>query len=212
MTDTYRTDTLKRVVGILIVALAIAGCSHGFFEMLQGYKPTGGFGIDSVGPELGLWGEDPALTILHNFLLTGLISFSLGLVAIYWGLFRIDSRHGALILLAIFVGQTAFGGGVGYIPFYLILCAWAFRIGKPLSGLARLPAGLRRMLAPLALPWALFSALLWLLALFESIAGLSAPALGDQNTLYLVWSALLVVLITMNIALLGAAARDIDNR
>ncbi len=90
MTDTYRTDTLKRVVGILIVALAIAGCSHGFFEMLQGYKPTGGFGIDSVGPELGLWGEDPALTILHNFLLTGLISFSLGLVAIYWGLFRSD--------------------------------------------------------------------------------------------------------------------------
>ena len=67
-------------------------------------------------------------------------------------------------------------------------------------------------LAPLAVPLAFVAALLWIWSLFESIAGLTAPALGDEGTLYAVWTGLLVVLVVMNIAFVGSAARDLAAR
>lgn len=212
MTGTFHNTTIRQVAAIIGVALAIAGCSHGFFEILQGNKPTGGFGIDSVGPELGLWGQDPAITLIHNFLATGSIAFVLGLAIIAWSVWFLDRRHAVLILLALFVVQTLAGGGIGYIPFYLVLTAWASRIDKPLSALARLPLGLRETLAPTALPLALVCAVLWIVALSESILGVSAPYLGDQATLYAIWITLLFVLVLMNVAFIAAAADDLDRR
>ena len=212
MTGTFHNTTTQQVAAIMGTALAIAGCSHGFFEILQGNRPTGGFGIPSVGPELGLWGEDPAVTLIHNFLATGIVAFTLGLAIIVWSVWFLDRRHAALILLALFVVQTLAGGGIGYIPFYLVLAAWASRIDKPLTGLVRLPLGLRETLAPLALPLAMVSALLWIAALTESILGFSAPYVGDQATPYAIWITLLAVLIFMNVAFVAAASQDLEAR
>jgi len=208
----FRNKAIESTVTIFAVALAIAGCSHGFFEMLQGFKPTPSIGIDSVGPELGLWGEDPAFTLIPNYLITGAIAFLLGLVIIVWAIKFLDTNRAVPVLLALFVLQTLAGGGVGYIPFYLILCAWATRMDKPLSGLARLPAGLRGGLAVIWKPLAITGAILWVLALAESILGITAPTIGDQNTLYLVWTMLLAVLVLMQMAFIGAGARDLKNR
>ena len=212
MAGTFRNTTIGQVATIISVALAIAGCSHGFFEILQGNTPTGGFGIDSVGPELGLWGQDPAFTLIHNFLITGSIAFTLGLAIIVWSIWFLDRPHAALILLALFIVQTLAGGGIGYIPFYLVLTAWASRIDKELKLLARLPVGLRETMAPTALPLALVCAVLWIAALTESILGFSAPYIGDQATLYTIWITLLAVLILMNVAFLAAAADDLERR
>lgn len=212
MTRTFRNATIISVARIMTVALAISACTHGFFEMLQGYEPIGGYYFDSIGAELGLWGQDPAVTILHIYLLTGAMAFTFAIAAMVWALFFIERRHGALILLILFVIQTAFGGGIGYIPFYLVLVAWVTRIDKPLAGIAGLPEGLRDALAPLAKPLALVCAIIWIAALTESIAGFSAPAIGDQATFYSIWTGLLVVLILMNVAFVGAAARDLELR
>jgi hypothetical protein len=44
------------IVSTLGIILAIAGFDHGFFETLQGNRPTSGLIIQAIGPEQTLWG------------------------------------------------------------------------------------------------------------------------------------------------------------
>lgn len=39
------------VIAIMGIALAAAGFTHGYFEMLQGNVATGGLEINSIGPD-----------------------------------------------------------------------------------------------------------------------------------------------------------------
>jgi hypothetical protein len=106
--------------------------------------------IDSVGPEQLKWpiGSEPAFTLIPNFLATGIAAIVVGFLAIFWSIFFAHRQNGAVVLLLLFILQTLVGGGVGYTIFYLVVCAHATRINRPLSGWQRLlPSALRGALA-----------------------------------------------------------------
>lgn len=49
-----------------------------------------------------------------------------------WSALGVATRHGPSILLALFVALTLVGGGIGHVPFFLVVCAYATRIRSPL--------------------------------------------------------------------------------
>ncbi len=60
-------------VATLGTIFGISGINHGFFETLQGNVPTPGLFIFAIGEAQKMWlhGDEPAFTIIPNFLLTG---------------------------------------------------------------------------------------------------------------------------------------------
>jgi len=56
-------------VAVLGVVFGLSGMSHGFFEALQGNKPTGGMFIAAIGEAHRMWphGSEPAFTLIPNF-------------------------------------------------------------------------------------------------------------------------------------------------
>jgi hypothetical protein len=55
--------------------------SHGLFEILQGNNSTNGLFIAAIGDSQKMWthGNEPAFTLIPNFLLTGIAAMLVGL-------------------------------------------------------------------------------------------------------------------------------------
>lgn len=203
---TWRTT---RVVG---VTYAMAGLHHGLFEVLQGSRPTPGLGIASIGPDHVRWeyGTDDAITLIPNFLATGIAAMLVSLAIIIWCLFYLRGRRGPSGFLALFVLLTLVGGGIGHIAFFTVAWAYATRMRRPL-------AWWRRVLSPAARPalgrlWApalAASSLLFLLGLELSVFGYPPGVSDPELLLALIWGLLLASLATLNLAYIAAFARDL---
>jgi hypothetical protein len=115
-----------------------------------------------AGPGLPFpFGHEPALTIVPNFLATGILAMFFGLTVIVWSSVCVTGRFGATVLFLLSILLFLFGGGFG--PMSLLIAAWtgATGIDRPLTWWRkRLPAGLRGALAALW-PWFLGAALCW---------------------------------------------------
>lgn len=170
------------VAASLGVAAGIAGLEHGYFEILQGNTRPESLLIVSMGspcvPE-EIWNAcEPAMTIIPNFLVTGILSVILGLLILVWSAAFIQRKHGGLVLILLSVALLLCGGGLFPPLIGLIGGAAGTRINKPLSGK---PGGVTRFAARLW-PWPLVILMVWLLGQFpvghffndflESIMGL----------------------------------------
>ena len=75
------TKTVATWFGIVA---GIAGLEHGYFEILQGNARPEGLMIASMGPPCvaeEVWNAcEPAMTILPNFLVTGILAVILSLI------------------------------------------------------------------------------------------------------------------------------------
>lgn len=204
--------TIWLTAAVMGVGLSIGGFHHGFFEILQGSRPTPGIGIQSIGPDQVRWeyGTDDAITVLPNFLLTGIAAMGVSLAIVSWSILGLRTRSGPSVLLALFVLLTVVGGGVGHIPFFVVLWAYATRIRGELPWWdQRLGGRLRTALSRAWLPTLVLSALLFLAGLELSVFGFP-PLRSDPDMLLLViWSILASSLMLMNVAFIGAIARDL---
>lgn len=74
---------IASTVGILC---GISGMEHGFFETLQGSVAPQTLLISAIGPVQRFWpgGTETALTIIPNFLVTGILAVLGGLAVIIW--------------------------------------------------------------------------------------------------------------------------------
>ena len=141
----------------------VLGMEHGFFETLQGNTNIKGARIMAVGgPGLPFpFGHEPAMTLIPNYLLTGIAAMLAGLAIVLWSAACLQSRYGAVVLLLLSVALLLVGGGFGPISLLIAACIAASRIGKPVPwGLKHLPPGVKRSLA-LLWPWVFSAALLW---------------------------------------------------
>ncbi len=199
------------IVAIFGIVFAVAGITHGVFEILQAPAPKPGLFVDSIGPEQRFWpeGDDPGISILPTFLLSGVFTVGFGVLIIAQCLFGLSLARAAWIFLSLFIAQTLTGGGLGYVPFYLVAWGYLTRVEKPLDWVGpKLDGALGRLLAVLSWPAALIGAALWLQALIVSVIGIYPGLTAPQDKLMLIWLSLLGCFILMNIALLGALARD----
>jgi hypothetical protein len=112
-----------------------SGVNHGFFELLQGNKPTGGIHIYAIGEAQRFWplGSEDAFTLIPNFMVTGIASMLVGVAMVIWSVWFLPTKHGRTVFLGLFVLSFLVGGGIGQAFFLVPAWAFATRMGKPLA-------------------------------------------------------------------------------
>jgi hypothetical protein len=169
----------RAVASTLGVLVGLAGIEHGFFELLQGNVTPSGMMIDAIGPAQRFWefGTERALTIIPNFLVTGILAIIVGLLVTIWAGLFIDRKHGAWVLMLLSIILWLVGGGFGPIFMSILAIVTATRINKPLKWWrAHLPVKVRGFLAKLW-PWSIIAFVLLFLISVE-IAIFGYPLVG----------------------------------
>ena len=157
----------KTVAAWLGVLAGIAGLEHGYFEILQGNTQPAGLMFPSWGADIcdpaKLWHAcEPAMSILPNFLATGIFTVLLGLAVMAWSVWFVQGKYGGLGLILLSIALLLFGGGFFPPLIGLIGGAAGTQINRPLSGK---PGSVTRFAARLW-PWPLVLLITWLLAQF----------------------------------------------
>ncbi len=198
---------------ILGVLLGTAGIvNHGIFEILQGNTPTHGFYIEAIGEAHRFWihGTEGAFTLVHNFLVTGLLVVLVGAGVIFWSVKYMGHKHGATVFLALMVLLTLVGGGIGHIVLYLLVWAYATRIHSPLKWWRKvLPESIRKPLAQVWSALLVATAVSWLIVMELGIFGYF-PGQSDADVIMnIVMAFLLLTVILANLTFIAAFAGDI---
>lgn len=130
--DFSATRWIVTVYGLLV---GFAGIEHGIFEALQGNIPTEGIMINAIGPDQTFWlgASERALTIIPNYLITGILAIVFGIIVILWSLFYVERKYGATLFLVFTLTLFLVGGGFAPIFVSLTASATATRINQPLN-------------------------------------------------------------------------------
>jgi hypothetical protein len=103
----------------------LANMAYGFAEASLGHaRPVAVF--------FTLNGQ-PALTVIPDMLLTGLIGMALSLVYAAWALFFVQRRRGGLVMILLACAQIPFGAGLVRISQAIIFGLIGTGIGRPLK-------------------------------------------------------------------------------
>ncbi len=131
--DVNATRVIATTIGIFFGLFS--GVNHGFFEFLQGNKPTDGFIIQAIGEAQRFWplGAEEAFTLIPNFMITGIASMIVGVTIIIWSIWFLPSKHGRTVFLGLFILSFLVGGGFGQVAFFIPTWAFATRMNKPLT-------------------------------------------------------------------------------
>ena len=205
---------VKTTASIFGVYAGLLGIEHGFFETLQGNVAPKGLKIMAVSPfELPFpFGHEPAMTLIPNFLVTGIAAESVGLAIVVWSAAWVDKRYGAGVLILLSALLLLVGGGFGPISLLIVACIAASRIDKSMTWRRRLlPSGLRIVLA-LLWRWFLIGSILYVP--FEFVLGQKLHLQNDHRqvltNLNLMFTYPMLVLFALT--LVAAFARKIDWR
>lgn len=193
------SKTFSAVSGIVT---GLSGAAHGLFEMGQGNRRTAGLFMDNMG----------ALSILPNYLYTGLAAAVLGVAVAAWSLARIDRRGGPLVFAILSIFLVLVGGGIALIAGIIVTIAVASRIGKPLSWWRRaLPPKSRQALSRV---WLLFLIAGYLLLGGGFAIWLLVNPPGSIRTIgpwhYACWSSLVCGFLFLMASVVAGFARDIE--
>jgi hypothetical protein len=216
MLDWRHTKATRVVVSTLGVLVGLAGMEHGYFEMLQGNAKPSSIFIEAIGPAQRFWeyGTERALTIVPNFLLTGILAMTVGLLAVIWASMYIDRKYGAPVLLLLLIVLWLVGGGFGPVFLSILAVVTATRINKPLTWWrTHLSDGMRSILAKLW-PWSIVAFVLMFLVSVE-IAIFGHPLIWflDASTAYDILNAIGYTMVgLMLISILSVLAHDIQKQ
>lgn len=149
------------------IAAGIAGLEHGYFEIIQGNTKPKGLMIASIGPPCvpeEVWNAcEPAMTVIPNFLITGVMAVSLGLLILVWSLAFIQHKNGGKVLILLSLALLLFGGGL-FPPLIGIIGGIAgLKIHKPIT---KAEPGKVLGFAARVWPWPLVIFLVWVLGQF----------------------------------------------
>ncbi len=153
------------------VLVGMAGIEHGIGEALQGNVPPDGLMILSwPGPGLfSILGGEPAMTILPNLLVAGILTVLFSLIFLVWTVLFVHRKHGGLVLILLSIVMLLVGGGIFPPVFGIILGVVATKIHAPLAfWRAHFPVGLRLFLAKLW-PWSFSAGLIAWLSMFPGL-------------------------------------------
>jgi hypothetical protein len=215
--DVDRSSAVETVASVTGVLVGLTGFEHGLLETLQGNFSMSRGVIEAIGPAQRFWayGTEPAYTLVPNFLLTGVLAMSLGLIIMIWSAGFIERKRGAWILALLSVGLFLVGGGFAPLVLAVIPVIAATQIGRPLSWWRSHPSS--RALDALARLWKwvfILFVFLCLLAMIVAIFGIPLVWIFDAD-------ATLEILSTMGnvtffglgpLCLIGAFAHDSRTR
>jgi hypothetical protein len=207
------TQTVASTFGVLV---GLAGIEHGFFEILQGTVTPSSIMIDAIGPAQKFWeyATEPALTIIPNFLVTGILAIIFGLLVTIWAGAFIDRKYGARILLLLSIILWLVGGGFAPIFMSILATAAASRINKPLKWWhTYLPVNLRDFLAKLW-PWSIITfVIVFVIGVETAIFGYPLLWFFDANVTYTIqWSSAFIMVVLWPVSIITAFAYDIQKQ
>jgi hypothetical protein len=161
---------MRRATRITATVLGLtaggAAVEHGIFEVLQGNVRPEGVMIASIGPpcvpELSWNACEPALTVIPNFLITGVLAVALGAAIIVWSAAFVHRQVGGPVLIGLSLLALLFGGGIFPPVIGIVAGAVATRINRPVRADGRGRGRLSRLLAALW-PWSLGLYVAWIL-------------------------------------------------
>jgi hypothetical protein len=200
----------KVTVLTFAVVMGLAGIEHGIGEILQGSTAPPGLIFPSW-PASAFFrsvGGEPAMTLVPNLLVTGILAILFSLAFLTWAARFVERKNGGLVLILLAVAMLLVGGGIFPPVIGILIGILATRINAPLTGWrAHFPAALRDFLGTLW-PWSFGACVLAWLCLFPGINILSY-FFGVNNPSYTV---LLIVLALgmLGVTVLTGFAQDIN--
>jgi hypothetical protein len=101
-------------VAVMGSLMGLAGIEHGVGEFLQGRVAPAGLMIQSWpdAPFFQSLGGEPAMTILPNLRLTGVLAVCFSMLFAAWAIFFAQRRRGGLVLMLLAVPMLLFGSGI----------------------------------------------------------------------------------------------------
>jgi len=212
----YSNQKTRITASIIGVLLGIAGfVNHGIFEVLQGNNPTNGFFVEAISESNRFWihGTEAAVTIIPNFLVTGICVMLVSLAIILWYLKYIQVKHGATVFLSLLILLTLVGGGIGHIILFLPTWAYATRINKSLDWWKDiLPERLRKALSKLWIYGLAATSISWLIVMELGIFGYFPGQTHPDTLLNIVFVFLFSTVILASLTFICGFARDIEER
>lgn len=188
------------------IAAGGAGIEHGIFEILRGNTRPEGLMIESMGspcvPE-EIWNAcEPAMTIIPNFLITGILAVAIGLVILVWSIFFVQRKYGGVGLILLSVALLLFGGGIFPPVIGIVGGVAGIKINKSFG--EKQPGSLTRIAAKLW-PWPLAIFIGWVLG--QWVVGYFFNEFLQKNMIYSV----ILILVTLPLSVYSAYAYDFQS-
>jgi hypothetical protein len=188
---------LRVTTAFLGIYAGLIAIQHGIFESLQGSRAPDGLMFNAIGPPCqpeAVWHACfPAMTLIPNLLVTGIVTVVMGATLMLWALFFVQHRYAGWILGILSILLLLVGGG--FVPVFIgMVAAIASR------GLGR--SAERPRLAFLAAfwPWPLVVMALWLPGSWLLGHFFGPAMLAASGLLFLVFDLGLPVLATVSSA------------
>jgi hypothetical protein len=205
---------MKKATRIMISTIGafvgLMGVEHGIGEVLQGRTAPDGVFIQSW-PEsefFHILGGEPALTILPDLFLTGVLAISFSLAYLAWAVLFAHRNNGGWILILLAACMLLSGGGIFPPLFGIFIGAVATRLQAPLGSLRNyLSPRLAGLLGKLW-PWSLATCLLAWLSMFPGVPLLNY-FFGFDNEL-LIFSLLFCMIGSLILSFVTALASDLS--
>ena len=196
------------------VLLGLGGIiNHGLFEILQGNTSTNSLFIEAIGKSHRFWihGTEGAVTLIPNFLITGICVVLVGIAIIIWSIKFIHVKHGATVFLLLLILLTMLGGGIGHIVLFLPTWAYVTRINKPLDWWRRiLSFRFRKVLAEMWFPMLAMTSLSWFIVMELGIFGFFPGQTDPDIILNICFGFVLLTVLLANITFICGFASDIE--
>jgi hypothetical protein len=185
--QTHKTSlsAMRVIASTLGAVVVLAGIEHGLFELLQGNIVPKGLVIDAIEPAQKLWtgATEPALTIIPNFLITGISAITIGLLLTAWAVVFVERKRGAIVLLLLSIILALVGGGSPPLFEGVVASVVATGINKPLTWWRRhLSVNARGFLAKLWPSSIIVFAFLFWFAVVMAITGLPLTLFFNPKT------------------------------
>ena len=187
----------------------MGGITHGVGEMLQGNVTSSGIVINSwtQGPIATNMGGEPAMAIVPNLLVTGLLTIFFSLATIVWSVLFVQRKHGGLVLILLSI--TMLLVGAGFAPPIMGILAGVAGLGINAHTWwgTRLPINIQHFLAK-AWPWILGICLLD--SLFLVVGSIILVYFFDLNNPELFVYSFLFAIVSLLLSIITGAAYDVQ--
>lgn len=148
------------------VFAGIGGPEHGYFEILRGNVKPESIVFASMGPPCQpeeVWHAcEPAMSIIPNYLVTGILAVIVGIITMVWAAAFVHRKRGGLVLILLSIALLLVGGGLFPPLIGVIAGLIGTRINAPVT---RQPTRLTSFLARLW-PWSMIVFYVWMFGQF----------------------------------------------
>jgi len=104
-------NKLKVLASALGIFTGLGGASHGPGEILQGNVAPSNI-VFQAWPSLTALAGEPAMTIIPNLLVTGILTIIVGVLLAVWAAKFISRKHGGLVVILLTIVLLLVGGGL----------------------------------------------------------------------------------------------------